>query len=362
MEDVSALLARWQITPADARAQIYRAKTPRERERWHALWLLSRGWPAAQVAQALERDAHTIGEWLTAFARGSASSSGLRAKRWLPPALQPEQQAALKTVVQSAPAQVGVPLANWTWRGVQRFLRDQSGLELSRSSCLRWLHRLDFTWKRPKKRLLKADAKKRAAFVRHYATLVAEAGQSGAKHFFVDEAHFRAEADLRGKWVQRGQPALVDSVSPRRAEKVTYYSAICLETGEVEALALDGYSSTEASVTFLQQLRAKYRESLVVFWDNSPTHGGDALRAYLRTPDLRIHLVRLPAYSPDYNADEAIWAWARAEVTANTCLGTKAAVRERVDAFFVSLHQRKEEVKRRCRSALQAEATALAAM
>jgi transposase len=85
MEDVSALLARWQISPADAREQIYRAKTPRERERWHALWLLSRGWPAAQVAQALERDAHTIGDWLRAFARTAASVPGLRAKRWLPP-------------------------------------------------------------------------------------------------------------------------------------------------------------------------------------------------------------------------------------------------------------------------------------
>lgn len=195
-----------------------------------------------------------------------------------------------------------------------------------------------------------------------YITLTAEAAQSGAKHFFVDEAHFRADADLRGKWVPRGQPALVDSTSPRLGEKVTYYSAICLETGEVEALALDDYSSTEASVVFLQQLRAKYTDPLVIFWDNSPTHGGDALRTYLRTPDLRIHLVRLPAYSPDFNADEAIWAWARAEVTANTCLGTKAAIRERVDAFFASLQQRKEEVKRRCRSLLQAEATALAAL
>lgn len=232
---------------------------------------------------------------------------------------------------------------------------------MSRSSCLRWLHRLDFTWKRPKKRLIKADAKKRATFVQEYVHLTA-ATPSGAKHWFVDEAHFRADADLRGKWVQRGQPALVDSTSPRRAEKVTYYSAVCLETGEVEAMALDGYSSTEASVTFLQQLRANYREPLVVFWDNSPTHGGDALRAYLRTPDLRIHLVRLPAYSPDFNADEVIWDWARAEVTANTCLGTKAAVRERVDGFFASLQGRKEEVKRRCRSRLQAEATALATM
>ena len=171
-----------------------------------------------------------------------------------------------------------------------------------------------------------------------------------------------SEGDLRGKWVQRGQRALVDSTSPRRAEKVTSYSAVCLETGEVEALALDGYSSTEASVVFLQQLRANSRAPLVVFWDNSPAHAGDALRAYLTTPDLGIHLVRLPTYSPDYNADEAIWDWARKDATANTCLGTKAAVRERVDAFFASLQERKEEVKRRCRSLLQAEATALAAM
>ena len=56
-----------------------------------------------------------------------------------------------------------------------------------------------------------------------------------------------------GHWVQRGQPALVDSTSPRRAEKVTSYSAVCLETGEVEAMALDGHSSTEASVAFLHQ-------------------------------------------------------------------------------------------------------------
>src|SRR5215217_3820747 len=43
--------------------------TPRERERWHALWLLAQGWPASKVAEVLERDAHTIGGWLAAFER-----------------------------------------------------------------------------------------------------------------------------------------------------------------------------------------------------------------------------------------------------------------------------------------------------
>ena len=51
------------------RDRMYRAPTPRERERWHALWLLAQGWSANKVADLLERDAHTVGGWLVAFER-----------------------------------------------------------------------------------------------------------------------------------------------------------------------------------------------------------------------------------------------------------------------------------------------------
>jgi transposase len=70
------MLERWQLDVKAVRGQVYRAPTPRERERWHALWLLARGWSAAQVAKALERDAHTIGDWLEDFReRGPAGMS-----------------------------------------------------------------------------------------------------------------------------------------------------------------------------------------------------------------------------------------------------------------------------------------------
>ena len=73
-----------------------------------------------------------------------------------------------------------------------------------------------------------------------YTALWDEARRSGAKIFFADEAHFRADAPLRGKWVLRGEPALVDSSSPRYGEKASYYSAVCLESGEVEWMELEG--------------------------------------------------------------------------------------------------------------------------
>jgi transposase len=69
MQDVQDALQRWALDAGQVREQLYRAPTPRERERWHALWLALQGWPALQVAAALERDPHTIGEWVTAFCR-----------------------------------------------------------------------------------------------------------------------------------------------------------------------------------------------------------------------------------------------------------------------------------------------------
>ena len=63
-------------------------------------------------------------------------------------------------------------------------------------------------------------------------------------------------------------------------------------------------------------------------------------------------------YSPDFNADQAIWGWAREEATGNQCLGSRTAVQERVGGFLSGLAYRKDEVRRRCRTVLQSRAEA----
>ena len=67
MDEMRDVLKRWKLDLSAVRQRVYRARTPRERERWHAVWLVARGWSPARVADALERDAHTIGEWLAVF-------------------------------------------------------------------------------------------------------------------------------------------------------------------------------------------------------------------------------------------------------------------------------------------------------
>ena len=87
---------------------------------------------------------------------------------------------------------------------VHQFVARRYYISLSRKSCLKYLHRLGFVPKRPKKRLVNADERKRESFVAEYADLAADgARRFGATIFFADEAHFRADAELRGKVVLR---------------------------------------------------------------------------------------------------------------------------------------------------------------
>ena len=358
MRDIAQLLERWQLDVGNLRESMYGAPTPGERERWHGLWLLAQGWSAIQVAEALERALIPLETGWPTFAEPGPKVWSLN-RLGPPPVLSRGEQNHLKSSVLDPPGEAGIELSNWNWKVVRQFLKRSFDLGLSRSSCLNYLHRLGFVLKRPKKRLLKAKDEERKAFIIQYSQIREEAERIEAKIFFVDEAHFRADADLRGKWVLKGEPALVDSTSPRWGEKANYYSGVCLETGEVEAMEIAGNSTAETSTAFLQQLRENHPGPLVVIWDNGPAHRGEAIRSYLATPDLHLRLVALPAYSPDFNADEAVWDWAREEVTANECLGTKAQVQEKMYVFFGGLAHRKDEVKHRCRTLLQARADAL---
>ena len=68
----------------------------------------------------------------------------------------------------------------------------------------------------------------------------------------------------------RKESALVDSSSRRWGKKASNYSAVCLETGEVEWMELEGNSNGESSVAFLERLRERHGGRLGVIWDNAP--------------------------------------------------------------------------------------------
>ena len=109
----------------------------------------------------------------------------------------------------------------------------------------------------------------------------------------------------RGRWHAL---RLVKANSPSYGEKASYYSAVCLETGEVEWMDLEGNSNSGTSAAFLERLRQRHSGPLGVIWDNAPAHRGEAVREYLRTPGLGLRLM-----TPRFHEGRLCRATARTE-------------------------------------------------
>jgi transposase len=85
MNELQKVLEKWQLDVKAVRERMYGAPTARERERWHAMWLIAQDWSAAQVAAALERDAHTIGDWLDALREKGPTALAFEQRGGSPP-------------------------------------------------------------------------------------------------------------------------------------------------------------------------------------------------------------------------------------------------------------------------------------
>ena len=207
MNDVLTMLDRWQLDVQAVRQRVYRAPTPRERERWHALWLLAPGDPPRLPRRW--SGTHTrlvIGSKTPAWKVRPVCPLS---RRGVPPRPQPGATSRVEGGGPGSAWSSGHRLANRNWKVVRTFIQRRFDRCLCRSRCLNYLHRLGFVLKRPEQRLLKADAEKRDGFVAAYAALRIEARAVGARILFVDEAHFRADVELRARWVLRGEPAWV---------------------------------------------------------------------------------------------------------------------------------------------------------
>lgn len=85
MSEIVAALMRWQMDEAAVLDRVYSSPTPRERERWHALWLLAQDRTVAKVAELLRRNPHTIAHWQADFVEGGPQAVAFEQTGGFPP-------------------------------------------------------------------------------------------------------------------------------------------------------------------------------------------------------------------------------------------------------------------------------------
>jgi transposase len=144
-----------------------------------------------------------------------------------------------------------------------------------------------------------------------------KAAEEGATIVWVDESAFYLPPHLVRSWAPRGETPRLSVTQTK--DHLSAISGITLDGRLFLQVREDSYGSA-AVVGFLRVLLRKLRCKVVLIWDGSPIHRGQAVKDFLRRGAAkRLHLEQLPGYTPDLNPDEGVWNYLKRVELANVC-------------------------------------------
>jgi transposase len=134
---------------------------------------------------------------------------------------------------------------------------------------------------------------------------------------FVDESGFYLLPAAVRTYAPRGQTPILRVWQTR--DHLSVMSGITPH-GRLFTLVREDSMTGADSVHFLKQVRGQTGRKLLVIWDGSPIHRGEAVRSYLTAGAAKyIHLEQLPGYAPDLNPDEGTWKHLKQVELRNVC-------------------------------------------
>jgi transposase len=154
----------------------------------------------------------------------------------------------------------------------------------------------------------------------------------GQTILFLDESGFYPLPSVVRTYAPRGHTPILREWWTR--DHLSAISAISPEAKLYFACQDRPINSTDV-VAFLEHLLREIPGRMVIIWDGAPIHRSHVVKAFLGTGAAdRLHLERLPAYAPELNPGEGLWAYLKGVELRNSCgsnlLHLRAELREAV--------------------------------
>lgn len=138
----------------------------------------------------------------------------------------------------------------------------------------------------------------------------------GAHLAFLDESGFMLIPNVCKTWAPRGQTPLFRHCY--RHDRISAISAVTVSPMRRRfGLYIHFHFANITSVEVLLFLRALLQHlpgHIMLLWDGGPIHRQSAVKEFLRAHP-RLHTERFPAYAPELNPDEFVWAQAKRELS-----------------------------------------------
>jgi transposase len=317
-----------------------------ERRRRQAVDSVHRGESPEAVARVLGVNRVSVYRWLVA----ARQPDGLAAKPHLGPTprLATEELQRLDELLCQGAQAHGWPNRLWTCARVGEVIRREFGVSLHHDHVGRILReRLGWTPQKPTRRARERNGPAIDWWKRfRFPEIVAATRERGAHLVFLDESGYMLTPTVRRTWAPRGSKPVLDCWD--RRDRISAISALTVspERGRLDLvfdLMPDNRNvRAEDVVEFLEKLRRRLPNGFTVLWDGSTIHRKSSLvDAYIwRHPEIKTE--RLPAYTPEVNADEYVWGWSKYGRLANLAAENTDVLRDYVIDQLVHLQEHPE--------------------
>jgi putative transposase len=290
---------------------------PELRFRAHIILLLAEGYSWDTIEAMLFCSSRTVDRWLKRFqAEGVAGLTGRKRGRPLRFGLG-WVVVLVSWVTTKTPGDFGFLRSRWSCAVLALLLRDRCGVEASRETIRRWLHRGDLVYRRPRP-VLKPDEEERQAKLTELRKLLEDLPEDETA-VWQDEVEIHTNPKIGRMWMLRGQQAEVQT--PGTNQKRHLSGSIHWRTGQVfvtEAAPKQGRDGA-LFIKHLDDLRRRLRRyrKIHVICDNAGGHTSLEVIQYLWKWEGRIEVHLLPPYSPDLNPIERVWWHLHENITRN---------------------------------------------
>jgi transposase len=182
----------------------------------------------------------------------------------------------------------------------------------------------------------------------HLAALEKKAQILKATLVFLDESGFSLLPTPCKTWAPRGQtPFLYHCFN---WPKLSAISAVTPNPHAYLRLVRGTIASRQV-IDFVRHLLGWIPGTVFLFWDGLNPHRSKKTRAALKAYHPRLRVYRLPAYAPELNPDEGLWAWMKQHALSGQCPPNLEVLEHSIRLALRRLRRRPQVIRsffRRC--------------
>jgi len=286
----------------------------RRAKRLRIVILAMRGWTAPAIAMSVGFSRRVCQRWVERFNKFGLEGLEDQRHSGRKATLTSEQEEQMRQRLATGPTQED-RVCSLRGADIKRILEVEFGIERSLAAIYNLLHRLNYSYLRPRPRHRKANPEAQAAFKdelpKRLARIAEDHPDKRLRVYFQDEARFGQQGTLTNVWAPKGSRPT--AVRQTEYEYLWVLGAVCPETGQAEGL-LSPRLNTDVVNVFLQEFSKSLpeEEHAVMIWDGAGFHTSKKLRV-----PVNVTLIQLPPYSPELNPLENLWHYLKSHYWSN---------------------------------------------